>query len=35
MTSGEAWKIFMKTGNIIDYLVYIKIKAYNLINYNN
>lgn len=26
MTSKEAWQIFKKTGSVIDYLVYIKIK---------
>ena len=26
MNSKEAWQVFAKTGNIIDYLVYIKIK---------
>lgn len=28
MNSKEAWQIFKNTGNIIDYLVYIKIKNY-------
>lgn len=28
MNSKEAWQIFKRTGNIIDYLVYIKIKNY-------
>lgn len=28
MNSKEAWQIFKNTGNIIDYLVYIKIKKY-------
>lgn len=27
MSSKEAWKIFEKTRNIIDYLVYLKIKS--------
>ncbi len=26
MTSKEAWEIFRLSGNIIDYLVYLKIK---------
>lgn len=26
MNSKEAWMIFVKTGNIIDYLVYSRIK---------
>ncbi len=26
MNSKEAWEIFTKTGTIIDYLVYVKIK---------
>lgn len=28
MSSREAWNEFYKTGNIIDYLLYIKIKNY-------
>ena len=28
MNSVQAWQIFSKTGNIIDYLVYKKIKNY-------
>ena len=28
MNSKEAWQIFSQTGNIIDYLVYKKIKKY-------
>lgn len=28
MNSKEAWQIFKNTGNIIDYLVYIKIKNF-------
>ncbi len=28
MNSKEAWRIFSNTGNIIDYLVYKKIKNY-------
>ena len=31
MNSKEAWQIFKNTGNIIDYLVYKKIKNYELI----
>lgn len=30
MNSIEAWKIFKNTGNIIDYLVYIKIKNFEI-----
>ena len=32
MTSVEAWKIFAKTGKIIDYLDYVRIKR-NEFNY--
>lgn len=28
MSSIEAWNVFYKTGNIIDYLLYKKIKNY-------
>lgn len=28
MNSLEAWKVFSKTGKVIDYLVYKKIKNY-------
>lgn len=28
MNSKIAWQIFKETGNIIDYLVYVKIKNY-------
>ena len=28
MNSKEAWQLFSQTGNIIDYLVYKKIKNY-------
>lgn len=31
MNSKEAWQIFKTTGNIIDYLVYKKIKNYELL----
>lgn len=31
MNSKEAWQIFKQTGNIIDYLVYKKIKNYELL----
>lgn len=33
MNSKEAWQIFTKTGSVIDYLVYVKIKN-NEINKN-
>lgn len=35
MTIKEAWDIFCQTGNIIDYLVYTRIKMYDLIKSNN
>lgn len=31
MNSKEAWQVFKQTGNIIDYLVYRKIKNYELL----
>ncbi len=31
MNSKEAWQVFKQTGNIIDYLVYKKIKNYELL----
>jgi hypothetical protein len=32
MNSNIAWQVFKKTGNIIDYLVYVKIKNYEINN---
>ena len=31
MTSIEAWDVFFSTGKIFDYLVYLKIKQYEVI----
>ncbi len=31
MTSIEAWDVFFKTGKILDYLVYLKIKEHEVI----
>lgn len=33
MNSNIAWQIFKNTGNIIDYLVYVKIKNYEKNNF--
>ncbi len=35
MNVKEAWDIFCRTGNIVDYLVYVKIKSFLLIKSNN
>ncbi len=35
MTSKEAWNMFRTTGDIIDYIIYSKIKHFELKKLNN